>query len=40
MPNVAFVNGAFMPLAEAKVSMEVRGVPFGDGVNEVISTYK
>ena len=40
MPNVAFVNGVFMPLAEAKVSIEDRGFQFGDGVYEVIRTYK
>ena len=39
MPNVAFVNGAFMPLAEAKVSIEDRGFQFGDGIYEVIRTY-
>jgi D-alanine transaminase len=38
--NVAFVNGAFMPLAEANVSIEDRGFQFGDGVYEVIRTYK
>ena len=40
MPNVAFMNGAFVPLAEAKVSIEDRGFQFGDGVYEVIRTYK
>ena len=40
MPNVAFVNGAFVPLAEAKVSIEDRGFQFGDAVYEVIRTYK
>ncbi len=40
MPNVAFINGAFMPLAEANVSIEDRGFQFGDGVYEVIRTYK
>ena len=40
MPNVAFVNGAFVPLAEAKVSIEDRGFQFGDGIYEVIRTYK
>jgi D-alanine transaminase len=40
VPNVAFVNGAFMPLAEAKVSIEDRGFQFGDGVYEVIRTYR
>lgn len=40
MPNVAFINGAFVPLAEAKVSIEDRGFQFGDGIYEVIRTYK
>ena len=40
MPTVAFINGAFVPLAEAKVSIEDRGFQFGDGVYEVIRTYK
>jgi D-alanine transaminase len=39
VPNVAFINGAFVPLAEAKVSIEDRGFQFGDGVYEVIRTY-
>jgi D-alanine transaminase len=40
VPNVAFVNGAFVPLAEAKVSIEDRGFQFGDAIYEVIRTYK
>jgi len=40
MPNVAFLNGLFVPLDEAKVSIEDRGFQFGDGVYEVIRTYK
>jgi D-alanine transaminase len=40
VPNVAFVNGAFMPPAEAKVSVEDRGFQFGDGIYEVLRTYK
>ncbi len=40
MPSVAFINGAFMPLAEAKVSVDDRGFQFGDGVYEVIRTYQ
>lgn len=40
MPDVAFVNGAFMRLAEAKVSIEDRGFQFGDGIYEVIRTYQ
>jgi len=39
VPDVAFINGAFMPLAEAKVSIEDRGFQFGDGVYEVARTY-
>jgi D-alanine transaminase len=37
--NVAFINGTFVPMAEAKVSIEDRGFQFGDGVYEVIRTY-
>jgi D-alanine transaminase len=40
VPDVAFVNGAFMLLAEAKISIEDRGFQFGDGIYEVIRTYK
>ncbi len=39
MPDIGFVNGQFMPLAEAVVSVEDRGFQFGDGVYEVIRTY-
>jgi len=39
MPEIACVNGAFVPLAEAVVSVEDRGFQFGDGVYEVIATY-
>jgi D-alanine transaminase len=40
VPNVAFLNGSFVPLDEAKVSIEDRGFQFGDGVYEVIRTYR
>jgi D-alanine transaminase len=40
MPDVACVNGRFMPLAEATVSVEDRGFQLGDGVYEVIRTYR
>ena len=40
MPNIAFLNGSFVPLDEAKVSIEDRGFQFGDGVYEVIRTYR
>lgn len=39
MPDVAFLNGTFVPLAEARVSVEDRGFLFGDGVYEVVRTY-
>jgi D-alanine transaminase len=34
-----YLNGAFMPLAEARVSVMDRGFLFGDGVYEVIPVY-
>jgi len=39
MSEIACVNGAFMPLAEAVVPVEDRGFQFADGVYEVIATY-
>lgn len=39
MADLAYVNGEFLPLAEARVSIEDRGFQFGDGVYEVIRTY-
>lgn len=39
MPDIAFVNGQFLPLADATVSIEDRGFQFGDGIYEVIRTY-
>jgi len=40
MPDVGFVNGRFMPLAQAAVPVEDRGYQFGDGVYEVVRTYQ
>ena len=40
MPDVAFVNGVFVPPADAKVSIDDRGFQFGDGIYEVIRTYR
>lgn len=40
MPDIAYVNGCFGPLADAVVSIEDRGFQFGDGVYEVIRTYR
>ena len=39
MPELAYVNGAFVELSEARVSVEDRGYQFGDSVYEVIATY-
>ena len=37
MPRLAYVNGRFLPHAQAAVHVEDRGYQFGDGVYEVIS---
>jgi D-alanine transaminase len=37
--TLAYLNGAFLPLAEARVSPMDRGFLFGDGVYEVIPVY-
>ena len=39
MPELAYVNGSYMPAGEATVSVEDRGFQFADGVYEVIATY-
>ena len=39
MPDIAFVNGVFLPLAQATVSVEDRGFQFGDGVYELLRVY-
>ena len=39
MPETAFVNGRFMPLAEAVVPIEDRGYQYADGAYEVLGTY-
>jgi D-alanine transaminase len=40
MPDIAFVNGRFLPLKDATVSIDDRGFQFGDAVYEVIRTYR
>ncbi len=40
MPDVGFVNGRFGPLETTLVPVEDRGFQFGDGVYEVIRTYR
>ena len=37
--NAVFLNGAFLPLEEAKVPVLDRGFIFGDGVYEVVPVY-
>lgn len=37
--TIALLNGAFMPLAEARISPMDRGFLFGDGIYEVIPSY-
>lgn len=37
--SVAYLNGEFLPLTEAKISPMDRGFLFGDGVYEVIPSY-
>ncbi|MEK7757190.1 MAG: aminotransferase class IV [Planctomycetota bacterium] len=39
MGELAYVNGVFGPIAEAKVSIEDRGFQFGDSIYEVIVAY-
>jgi len=39
MVELAYVNGVFGPIAEAKVSIEDRGFQFGDSIYEVIVAY-
>ncbi len=39
MPELAYVNGKYLPISEAFVSIDDRGYQFGDGVYEVISVY-
>ena len=39
MSELAYLNGEFMPVAEAKVSIEDRGFQFGDSIYEVVVAY-
>ena len=40
MPELAFVNGKFMPIEEAMIPIEDRGYQFGDAVYEVVNSFK
>ncbi len=37
--ELAYLNGVFVPVDEAKISIEDRGFQFGDGIYEVIAAY-
>ena len=37
--NIAFLNGTYLPLEEAKISPLDRGFLFGDGIYEVVPSY-
>ncbi len=39
MKELAYLNGVFGPVAEARVSIEDRGFQFGDGIYEVIAAF-
>ena len=39
MPELAYLNGVFQPIEEAKVSIEDRGFQFADGIYEVVVAY-
>lgn len=39
MPELAYINGVFCPIDEARVSIEDRGFQFGDSIYEVIVSY-
>lgn len=39
MPAVAYVNGRYMPLSRAVLSVEDRGLQFGDSLYEVVAVF-
>ena len=39
MPEIAYVNGEFLPLERATIRVEDRGFQFADGAYEVVRTY-
>ena len=40
MSALAYINGEFLPMDEARVSVEDRGFLFGDGIYEVVVAYQ
>ncbi len=39
MAAIAYVNGAYAPLSDAKIRIEDRGLQFGDGIYEVVYVH-
>ncbi|MDO7671816.1 MAG: D-alanine aminotransferase, partial [OM182 bacterium] len=37
--SIAYLNGSYLPLDQAKISPMDRGFLFGDGIYEVIPSY-
>jgi D-alanine transaminase len=40
MPELAYVNGEFLPIEQARIPVEDRGYQFADAVYEFIASYK
>jgi len=40
MPAIAYVNGQYCRLADARISIQDRGFQFGDGIYEVLYVYR
>jgi D-alanine transaminase len=40
MSAIAYVNGRYFPLADARISIQDRGFQFGDGIYEVLYVYR
>ena len=38
--NIAYLNGQYLPIEQAKISPLDRGFLFGDGVYEVVPSYE
>ena len=39
MSSIVYLNGQYLPIEEAKISVLDRGFTFGDGIYEVIPVY-
>ena len=37
--SIVYLNGSYLPMAEAKISPMDRGFLFGDGIYEVVPSY-